>query len=82
VIVTEVPNCIDRERTHFSGDRIDRPAFHPLRITRGLFKLPELVYGAPFVAEAEERPEWAFKRLVEGHGLRGIEFKTIWNEGA
>src|SRR5690606_5588432 len=79
VNVLEVPNCLDHTRSEMPPDRgiVIQYAFHPQRITRSLFKLPEAL-GDVFVAEDDTRQDWSFKAACERLGLAGLRYELLW----
>ncbi|HEY7115373.1 MAG TPA: hypothetical protein VH475_02240 [Tepidisphaeraceae bacterium] len=83
--VTEVINCLDREKTEFrrfTSDGIGlhpvKYAFHARRFTAPVFKIPEQVKSSIFAVEWSGNPARELKAAVEHHGLRGIKFELVW----
>lgn len=85
--VTQCYNCLDHERTtkkvNAEGRQFgwDKLVFQKNMIPESsLFKIPEMsqsVFTHSNVFEVEDE----FYRTVQDHGLRGIRFEKVWEEG-
>ena len=81
--VTNVVNCLDKERTVFSKKKsglIDRYWFLPRRLNRTIFKILETSEHELLTVEGLMGPEDEFKATVERMGLKGLIFDKIWSE--
>lgn len=73
--VTRIVDCLDRQRTRWAKieTRHKDPYFDLARLGEApVFTIPENVVDA-YVRET-------FKEAVEAAGLKGLEFKEVWNE--
>lgn len=79
--VLQVYDCLDTERTIFSGGAARVLEFKPHRVPEApVFRIPQNQSAQLFCHEGVAEPFWEFKSAVEEAGLEGLTFEEVWND--
>jgi len=82
VNITYVFNCLDKEHSeHVPGypSAINKYVFHPNRLGKPLFKIPQTRMSEIFCCEGFTAPDQEFRAIIEKHRLAGLRFGLVWS---
>lgn len=84
VNIIELVDCLKRPESCLFNEgagSAERYVFKGEMINKPLFKIPETCTGSILVPEWIGDPSCEFKAAVEFHGLKGVRFDLLWEEG-